>query len=305
MSWSDFDRSGADRPGPGDGDGDRPWLADAEVEDELRVLLQRAAPDLPAPADRMDRVRERADRTRRRRRVAGLGAGLTGGLVAAALAAAPATAPAPSNTVLHPATGGPTSVGPVAEAPSPSLPPTAASNSPSVSPSSVPSSFDGARAVLFTEVGRVILDVPRGWSTLIMTPGGAPKSTGYTANKPLSVAPYCPPWQSDCAPLEALDTDTVLIAVTLLDDPAHVQKLAGKATAAEDTALDKGCGLRGGTRQLTGHRTVTVGGTATVVELTACLNRPSARTVELVQRVVDSVRTTGGASVVATGSSLD
>ncbi|MEV0534802.1 hypothetical protein [Kitasatospora sp. NPDC050463] len=304
MTWSDFDRTGADRPGLGDGDGDRPWLADAEVEDELRVLLQRAAPDLPAPADRMDRVRERAGRTRRRRRVAGLGAGLTGGLVAAVMAAAPATAPAPSNTVLHPATGGPTSVAPVAEAPSPSPSPAAAS-SPSVSPSSVPSSRDGTQAVLYPELGRVILDVPRGWSTLIMPTGRAPKSTGYTANKPLSAAPYCPPWQSDCAPLEALDTDTVLVAVTVLDDPGHVQKLAGKAPAAEDTALDKDCGLRGGTRQLTGHRTVTVGGTAAVVQLTACLNRPSARTVELVQRVVDSVRTTGGASIVATGSSLD
>ncbi|MFD0345699.1 hypothetical protein ACFQ0M_05665 [Kitasatospora aburaviensis] len=34
--------------------------SDAEVESELRVLLQRAAPDLPAPADRMERIRERA-----------------------------------------------------------------------------------------------------------------------------------------------------------------------------------------------------------------------------------------------------
>ncbi|MGV9264802.1 hypothetical protein ACWDRR_09090 [Kitasatospora sp. NPDC003701] len=296
MSWSDFER-------PGRGDGDGPWMADAEVEDELRVLLQRATPDLPAPADRMDRIRERADRTRRRRRVAGLGAGLTGGLVAAALAAAPATAPAPSRTVLSPASGGPASVGPSPETPPPHLPPATAgsspSSSPTVSPTAVPSSFAGAQAVLFPELGRVILDVPRGWSTLIL-----PNGTGYAASQPMSVAPYCPPWLSDCAPLEALNADGVLIAVTLIDDPAHVEKLAGITAAAEDTALDKDCSLRGGTRQLTGHRTVTVAGTTAVVELTACLNRPAARTVELVQRVVDSVRTTGVAAVAAAGSKL-
>ncbi|MFJ9950124.1 hypothetical protein [Kitasatospora sp. NPDC091207] len=311
MTWSDVDRAGPDRTGPGEpwrrdpwpDDRDDPRMADAEVEDELRVLLRRAVPDLPTPDDRMDRVRERAARNRRRRRAAGLGAGLTGGLLAAALAAAPATAPSPGPTILRPATGGPTAAGAPAGVPSPSPPPTAASHLPSVSPSGVPSPSDGSQAVLFPELRGVILDVPRGWSTLIMPAGGPLSGTGFTANQPLKVAPYCPPWQVDCAPLEALNTDGVLVAVTLFDDPAHTQKLAWTAAAAEDTALAKDCGLRGGTRQLTGHRTVTVAGAVTVVELTACLNRPSARTVELVQRVVTSVRVTGGASVVATGSS--
>ncbi|MFE2723084.1 hypothetical protein [Kitasatospora sp. NPDC059327] len=307
MTWSDVDRAGPDRSGPGEpwhrdpwpDDRDAPRMADAEVEDELRVLLRRAVPDLPTPDDRMDRVRERADRNRRRRRAAGLGAGLTGGLLAAALAAAPAIAPSPGPTVLRPATGGPTAAGAPTGASTPSPAPTAASDGPSVSPSP----FEGSQAVLFPEIGGVILDVPKGWYTLVMPAGGPLSDTGFTANQSLKVAPYCPPWQADCAPLEALNTDGVLVAVTLIEDPAHVQKLAGTAAPAEDTALAKDCGLRGGTRQLTGRRTVTVAGAVTVVELTACLNHPSARTVELVQRVVASVRVTGGASAVATGSS--
>ncbi|MEU6239474.1 hypothetical protein ABZ885_41770, partial [Kitasatospora sp. NPDC047058] len=57
------------------GAGDSGPGADTEVERELRVLLHRAAPHLPAPDDRMDRIRERADRARRRRRAAALAAG--------------------------------------------------------------------------------------------------------------------------------------------------------------------------------------------------------------------------------------
>src|SRR4051812_30311075 len=56
---------------------------DAADEQELRALLERAVPQLPAPAQRLERVRERLRRRRRRRTAA-----VTGGAVLA-LAAGP------------------------------------------------------------------------------------------------------------------------------------------------------------------------------------------------------------------------
>ncbi|MFD9592431.1 hypothetical protein ACFWA9_06680 [Kitasatospora sp. NPDC059973] len=315
MTWSDPDRPDR-RPGhpwpghPGFGDPvlgapDGLSMADAEVEDELRVLLQRAAPHLPAPADRMDRIRELAARNRRRRRAAGLGAGLTGGLLAAALAAAPAIAPAPTHTALRPSAGGPAADAPGNGAPSPSLPPEGASPAPSVSPSSLPVAEDDWQAVRYPELNSVIIRVPPGWSTLVVRSPDPLRATGYTASQPLAGGPECASEPGYCTPLTALATDGALVSMTLLRDPAYLGKIAGTTMAVQDSTIDKECSLRGGTSQLTGHRTIALGDAVAVVELTACLNHASTRTLGLVQKIVDSVRITGGASGVADGSLVD
>ncbi|WP_331741165.1 hypothetical protein [Kitasatospora sp. NBC_00039] len=274
---------------------------DTEVERELRVLLQRAAPDLPAPDDRMDRVRERVARTLRRRRTAALAAGLTTGLVAAALAAAPALAPGPSATVLRPATTAPPLPGAPA-APAPTL----ATDAPGPVAGAVPTSVPGAatsespapevsaRPLRFPDLGGVTVDLPAGWSSTAVPAAEPRASTGYVASEPLDPKPSCGPQQSSCGPVGRLAGGGALVTITLVGDQDMAEKLAG-GRAVVETDVDKSCGLRGGTRQVVGHRIVDVANAAAVVELTACLNRPSGQTVQQVQHILDSVRTTGDA----------
>ncbi|MBP0453156.1 hypothetical protein J5Y04_26965 [Kitasatospora sp. RG8] len=287
MSWSD---TGGRGDVSGHGLGERP--VDSEAEHELRVLLQRAAPHLPAPADRMDRIRERADRTRRRRRTAALAAGLTTGLVAAALAAAPALAPGRPATALQPATAVPPLPGaPAASAPTP------AAGSPSVVPSASPSTSlpPGTRPLWFPDIGGVIVDVPAGWSSTVIPSTKPLASTGYAASEPLGTKASCPPQQADCGPLGRIAEGGALVTITLVDNLNPSGKPSA-GMAEVETDIDKTCGLRGGTRELVGHRIVLVAETVATVELIGCMNRPAEETVQLVQQLFETVRTTGVAS---------
>ncbi|MFF2043452.1 hypothetical protein ACFVVX_23830 [Kitasatospora sp. NPDC058170] len=271
MTWSEH-------PDP-----DSPRAADTEEERELRILLHRAAPELPAPDDRMDRIRERADRTRRRRRVAGLSAGLTTGLVAAFLAAAPATAPAPSPAALRPAGTPPPATAPaVSPAATPAVPgpPTSASPSPTVLEREIP----------FGVVDGLRLDAPSTWYTLHLPTFDPPGTTGFVATQPLTTAPSCTREQVFCLTTGALDEGGLLIAFGLVRDPDLQGKLATAVGPAVDIPLDKECGRIGGTRQLRGHHTVETVGTTAVIELTACLREPGEKALQQVQRILASVR---------------
>ncbi|MFJ5118240.1 hypothetical protein [Kitasatospora sp. NPDC088548] len=284
---SEFDRSGFERPGSGRSGGSS--AADTEEEQELRYLLRQAAPHLPPPADLLDRVLERAARTRRRRRTAGLAAGLTTGLVAAALAAAPAIAPAPPAGVIRPAA-------------TPPAPTAAASPTVTASPAPTSAGPGGAfgypvRPVGFPELGGLVVYMPIGWSTLLIPSADPRRSTGYLASQPLTVRPSCTAKQSACAtaPADELGEDGALIAIGLIDDQTLAAKLSGTSEPAAEAGLDKDCFGLGGTLALLGHRTVTEADQVTVVELKACLNKPSERTLQSVQQILSSVRVTGNA----------
>ncbi|MFG3054124.1 hypothetical protein ACGFZP_24645 [Kitasatospora sp. NPDC048239] len=259
-------------------DPDSPRADDTEEERELRILLHRAAPELPAPDDRMDRIRERADRTRRRRRLAGLTAGLTTGLVAAFLAAAPATAPAPSPAALQPAGTPPPTTAPLASpAATPSTP---TATDPTVFETEIP----------FGVVDSLRLDVPSRWYTLHLPTSDPPGTVGYTATQPLTNAPSCTWEQIFCLTTGPLDKDGVLITFGLVRDHDLQGKLATATGPAVDVPLDKECVQIGGTRELRGHDTVVAADATVVIELTACLREPGEKTLQQVQRVLASVR---------------
>ncbi|WP_406208950.1 hypothetical protein OH807_37840 [Kitasatospora sp. NBC_01560] len=312
---------GPGRPGH-DRSGDGPEPAeDTEVERELRILLHRDTPHLSAPADRMDRIIARADRTRRRRRTAALAAGLTTGLVAAALAAAPALAPGPANIALRPATAAPplpggtggtggTAGGPAANAPGsgsdaePGTGPasgTSAGSAPTATPSMPSASGAAMYPLRFPDLGGLVVDLPAGWSAMSVPSGKPQIGYGYLANRSVGASP-CSDARGDCDPLGHLADGAVLVTMTLIGDRVQVEKLSGSTAPAVDTVIDKPCGVRGGTRQLVGHRSIGLSGPSVLVELTACLNKPAPQTVLQVQSLLDSLRTTGNAAI-APGSS--
>ncbi|MER5349186.1 hypothetical protein ABT093_02480 [Kitasatospora sp. NPDC002551] len=266
-------------PGAPEGDEDR------EVADELRVLLQLAAPHLPAPEDRMERVLARAARTRRRRRRAALAGGLAVGLTAAALAAAPALAPGPGGTALGPAASGP-ALGAVPPGARPS----------SVPPSAAPGAGStGARTVRFTVLDDVAVDVPGGWYDLTVLPGvGQLDPVGYLASQRLAGGTGCPTrdgrQESVCLTAGTLLDDGVLVTLRLIRDPNAVGKYLGEVGTMQNMARDKDCEARGGTLQLFGSRAMLLNGRPEVVQLTACASRPTDETLTALSKLAASLR---------------
>ncbi|MFJ9608790.1 hypothetical protein ACIRS1_20875 [Kitasatospora sp. NPDC101176] len=272
------------RAGGEDDWGDR----DGAAEEELRILLQRAVPALDDPADRMERIRARAARVRRRRRAAALAAGLTGGLLVAALVAAPAIAPAPDRgTALRPA-------GPV------SAP---ASASPSDGPT-VPDELVGITIGL--REWNVVARVPQGWFSqasdaddpeggVLLTdpPGQSPQATAQSGPPT-----PCPTTESDACRLpKLLPVDGAVLSFLKVDDPGLVGKVAAEPATARERAPEKPCLVRGGNREFVGHTLITrPGARAALIELTVCLRQPSDATVGLVQPVLDSIQAVGGAT---------
>ncbi|MFF7592691.1 hypothetical protein ACFZCK_34955 [Kitasatospora purpeofusca] len=306
---------------------DRAVADDHEVADELRVLLQLAAPHLSAPADRMERVLARATLARRRRRRAALAAGLAVGLTAAVLAAAPALAPGPTGTVLGPAASGP-ALGAIPPAGAPSSaaagsPEASASASPgpgsgdprTPSPSDSPSvGADGGptqdptgeaagpiRPTRFTPLDGVVLDVPDAWSDLtLLATAGRPESVGYLASQPLAREPGCPIRNGVqppvCLAAGGLLDNSVIVSFRLVRDEKLATEAAGRSVLLRDIEVDKDCAVHGGTRQLVAQQVVIPNGQAEVVELSACLRRPSQETLSTLYRVTASVRLFGTAT---------
>ncbi|MFE6748346.1 hypothetical protein ACFVGM_21020 [Kitasatospora purpeofusca] len=298
---------------------DRAVADDHEVADELRVLLQLAPPHLSAPADRMERVLARAALARRRRRRAALAAGLAVGLTAAVLAAAPALAPGPTGTVLSPAASGP-ALGAMPPAGSPEA---SASASPgpgsgdqgNPSPSGSPSvGADGGstedltgdptapiRPTRFTALDGVVLDVPDAWSDLtLLATAGRPDPVGYIASQPLAREPGCqirngvqPPV---CLAAGGLLDNSVMVSVRLVRDEKLATETSGRSVMLRDIEVEKDCAVQGGSRQIVAQQVVVPNGQAEVVELSACLRRPSQETISAVYRVASSVRLFGAAT---------
>ncbi len=315
---------------------DRAADEDREVADELRVLLQLAVPHLPAPEDRMERVLARAARTRRHRRRAALAAGLAVGLTAAVLAAAPALAPGPTATVLVPAASGP-ALGAIPPAGSPAGPPTvfpgvpdgaSTGTPPNASPAapSVPTGEapgvgaggDGTgdngdngsayvRPTRFTPLDGVIIDVPDTWYDLtLLATAGRPETVGYVSSLPLAREPGCPVHDNlqtaVCVASGTLPEDAVFIAIRLVRDDKVVTRTVGQSVLLQDSTIDRGCAAQGGTRQLHAQQVIIPSGQAEVVDLSACLRRPSKATLAALERFAASVRLFGTATNSPVGS---
>lgn len=212
--------------GPDDTGGQQPGGSDAvdADESELRILLERAVPRLPAPTERMQRVRERVARRRRSRRAAGAAAGAVSALLVA-------------GTLLPGVTGGGGgSALPAASAP---LPPSG--------PHVVKLRHDGPAGLL--------LLLPASWDFLEAEADPRQKATarGYAATQPL--ATYDRPCSGDpwgCPPVRTLKGGGALLVVTV-EQPGPLGKKALRPPVLHESGtVPPGCRAIGGVRALSG-----------------------------------------------------
>ncbi|MGW6235851.1 hypothetical protein [Streptomyces sp. NPDC055094] len=228
----------ADRTGGTDGM-DGTGGPGAEDERELRILLQRAVPRLPAPEGRLREVRERVARTRRRRRTAGAAAAVTGlalagtllpGVLRAGEESVPPAASAPSVTAASPtrppATG--PSLAPSPDSTSPDGTPPDGTSPDSTSP---PPGNERAERTRFAHVAGLLLRLPETWQAL-----DVPEDPRYKqpARGFVSTQRFIPYEQSCsgedrslCLPVQALRPGGALLTLV-----AH--QGAGLAAKAED-----------------------------------------------------------------------
>ncbi|WP_411114980.1 hypothetical protein [Streptomyces sp. 029-5] len=242
-SWPDgtdgTGRAGrADRTGGTDGM-DGTGGPGAEDERELRILLQRAVPRLPAPEGRLREVRERVARTRRRRRTAGAAAAVTGlalagtllpGVLRAGEESVPPAASAPSVTAASPTR--PPATGP-SLAPSPDSTSSDGTPPDGTSPDSTspPPGNERAERTRFAHVAGLLLRLPETWQAL-----DVPEDPRYKqpARGFVSTQRFIPYEQSCsgedrslCLPVQALRPGGALLTLV-----AH--QGAGLAAKAED-----------------------------------------------------------------------
>lgn len=167
-----------DRDTPPDGPDTDP------TERELRVLLDRATPYLPTPADRLGQVR---DRIRRRRRRAAGGAVLGGAVLALTATLLP-------RAVLteH------IEAGPAVTA----------------TPATPTRPKDTVTTTLYAEqLAGLVLKVPQGWHTLLLPsiPEQAMRPEGYVSTAPLRTPPRPCEKSTPCVPVEQLSPDGLIV----------------------------------------------------------------------------------------------
>ncbi|WP_405985436.1 hypothetical protein [Streptomyces sp. NBC_00872] len=292
-------------PGYGDGDGE-----EREQEQELRILLERAVPRLPAPEERLRRVRERVRRARRRRRTGGAAAAAVTGLVLAGtfLPGVLRGGPQPQPQPLPPAAPGPsvTEWRDSAGQDPTGRPDRAASQDPTASPTPTPTPTQEPPApgdrYRFEPVAGLILRLPEHWQALDMPEDGALKLTalGYVSSEPLTAygRPCVRKSKDACLPVRSLRPGGALVTFEPLNGlatPAKVQR-PPVLHASDDPSPD--CRVIGGTRQFTGllgDKAVP----ATAVAVTLCVSGDAPGTAEDVSAMVtgaDFGKGTGTAS---------
>ncbi|MFE4825991.1 hypothetical protein [Streptomyces sp. NPDC056672] len=302
-------------PGYGDGDGDgeererahereqeQEQEQEQEHEQELRILLERAVPRLPAPEERLRRVRERVRRARRRRRTGGAAAAAVTGLVLAGTFLPGVLRGGPQPQPLPPAAPGPSVTerrDSAAQDPT-GRPDRAASQTPTPTPTQEPPA-PGDR-YRFEPVAGLILRLPEHWQALDMPEDGALKLTalGYVSSEPLTAygRPCVPKTKGGCLPVRSLPPGGALVTFEPLNGlatPAKVQR-PPVLHASDDPSPD--CRVIGGTRQFTGllgDKAVP----ATAVAITLCVSGDAPGTAEDVSAMVtgaDFGKGTGTAS---------
>ncbi|SEG41832.1 hypothetical protein SAMN05216223_10568 [Actinacidiphila yanglinensis] len=244
-----------------------------DEERELSALLERAVPQLPAPAQRLERVRERMRRRRKRR--AAIGASATAVVVVAAVglllpelgagratnaqrtqAQSGARTPASTQPGAGRATGGPATTG------SPTPTGTALSTVP-----------PGYRLSSFPALAGARLRTPPSW--YVLDPAG--KDTAYVSTQRLGLPKNgCDQALDDfCTPLvRNLDKGGVLIQVRVTHNQLMADKfrLQGRLIGPEPVVA--ACRTVGGTDQLVETFSDPSGSDA-LIQATACMSHPT------------------------------
>ncbi|MFC4034260.1 hypothetical protein ACFO3J_22685 [Streptomyces polygonati] len=275
------------------GAGDGSWKVTGELpgEDELRVLLERAVPHLPSPAQRLERVRERV-RRRTRRRAAGLSVAAVLVVAAAGLllpgvrtggdtSAAPTVAATGARvTTLAPPASDSVPAGPSASGTAPGRlatdPPTP------TTPISYPYRRTG-----FPGLTGLSLRLPAGWSSL--QPAGA--DTDFVSSQPLGLPENgCAHALDDfCTPLayRLHPGSGVLMMLQVRHNGLMADKFRQMARQLSAEPPVEACRTVGGTTQW-GSLIVDGAGSDVVIEATVCLAGP---TPSLTARVRDMLLT--------------
>ncbi|WP_326611328.1 hypothetical protein OG949_18625 [Streptomyces scopuliridis] len=255
----------------------------AEDERELRILLEKAVPRLPAPEGRLHGVRERVARNRRRRRTAGAAAAAVTGLALAGtllpgVPRAPESTPPASSapSVTAPPDTGPSATPPPSTAPPSTAPPDTASPPPTPS-----DAWD--RRTRFAHVAGLALRLPDTWQALDVPEDARYKqpARGFVSTQRL--VPYDLPCPGNdpslCLPAQALRPGGALVTLVAdsgtglsakIQDPPALYPSAGPSPACRKIA---------GTREFTGL----IGGAPapfSAVVVTVCVAGDSPGTVE-------------------------
>ncbi|MEW1695878.1 hypothetical protein ACIQCR_20695 [Streptomyces sp. NPDC093249] len=186
------------------------------AERELRVLLDRATPYLPTPADRLGQVRERI--RRRRRRAAG--GAVLGGAVLALTATLLPRAVLTEDVVAGPAV-------------------TAAPATPAR-----PTDKVTTTTLYAEELAGLVLKVPRGWHTLLLpgVPDSGVRPEGYVSTAPLRKPPRPCQKSTRCDPAEQLSPDDLIVEfVRYRSDGYSAAELRDGRKLAPDENLGRGC----------------------------------------------------------------
>lgn len=248
-----------DEPCPATGPGSGPGSGPETEEHELRVLLERAVPQLPAPAQRLESVRERV-RRRRRRRAAGVS-------VTAVLAVAAAG-------LLLPATGDWDGGRPLA---STSLAPPASGSAGDTSPRPDPTVPPGYTLEPLDNVAGLRVVLPQDWNAL----SALDSTRAYVSTQSLGLPKGGCEHQLDdfCTPLDrTLQDDGVLVQFSLVSSKGVTGKLRGTVDTTGLTAVTTqqvltACRTVGGTEQL-GRVILGAVDSPVMVAATACLAHP-------------------------------
>lgn len=204
-------------------------------ERELRLLLDRVVPQLPMPAQRLERIKARA-RVRRRRRQAGLAATAVAAVALAGLtlpggvrSQESAGVPAGTSAALTE----PTTHASATRTEPPTLPPTRASTT--------DSRYDEAA---FPDAGGVTLALPPGWYRAATT------GTGYVATQPLAPAKCLVKKMTYCSPLAAPLRPGGVLVLLVAEHNAAVARKADLDRSARAVDTPKSCRVLGGSSEL-------------------------------------------------------
>ncbi len=204
---------------------DEPEYEPAYGEDELRVLLEKAVPRLPAPEGRLGRVRERVVRHRRRRRtVAAAAAAVTVLVLAGTLG--------PGTLLPGTLRGGSEPVPPAAPAPSVTVPTT---------------------ATRYPELGGLTLSLPASWQALAVpsAPEYKVQARGFAGTQELFAydLPCGQDDQIDCLPVGELRSGGALLTLRLESGPLLDSKTQNPAVLHKSDQLSPACRSIGGTQE--------------------------------------------------------
>lgn len=194
-------------------------------ENELRVLLEKAVPRLPAPEGRLRRVRERVARHRRRRRtVAAAAAGVSVLVLAGTLL--------PGTLLPGTLRGGSEPVPPAAPAPS------------------VTALYTTMR---YPELGGLVLRLPASWQGLALPsdPQHKVPARGFAGTQGLAAydSPCLGNDQSGCPPLRKLRSGGALLTLRLVFGPLLDGKTQNPAVLNELHKVSPACRAIGGTQE--------------------------------------------------------